>query len=42
MAKMKKAQAGTALDSYKKASKKSTVNAKADAAYTKSSFKNAD
>lgn len=42
MAKIKKAQAGTALDSYKKASKKSAVNAKADAAYTKSSFKTAD
>jgi len=42
MAKMKKAQAGTALDSYKKASKKSAVNAKEDAAYTKSSFKTAD
>ena len=42
MAKIKKAQAGTALDAYKKASKKSAVNAKADATYTKSSFKTAD
>jgi hypothetical protein len=42
MAKMKKAQSGGAMDAYKKASNKSAVNAKADAAYTKSSFKTAD
>lgn len=42
MARLKKAQAGTVLDSYKKASNKSAVNAKADAAYTKRSFKIAD